>query len=77
MPEHACIGTTLLIHCVVHFAVDKAKPGSYVALQNARVDMFRGSMRLAVDGKVGQVEEATDLQFAPKVGSSCLCCFHL
>ena len=30
-------------------AVELMKPGSYVTLRNAKVDMFRGSMRLAVN----------------------------
>lgn len=30
-------------------AVDLAKPGSYLTLRNAKIDMFRGSMRLAVN----------------------------
>ena len=38
------------------------KPGSWVTLRNAKVDMFRGSMRLAVN-QVGPV-----VQWAPGVG---------
>jgi hypothetical protein len=36
-------------------AVELMKPGSWVTLRNAKVDMFRGSMRLAVNlvGAVG------------------------
>lgn len=30
-------------------AVEVMKPGTYVTLRNAKVDMFRGSMRLAVN----------------------------
>lgn len=30
-------------------AVDLAKPGAYLTLRNAKIDMFRGSMRLAVN----------------------------
>jgi len=37
--------------------VDLMKPGSYVTLRNAKVDMFRGSMRLAVN-QVGRARGA-------------------
>lgn len=39
------------------------KPGATVNLRNAKIDMFKGSMRVAVD-KWGRVEltEAADLQ---------------
>jgi len=37
------------------FAVDMMKPGATVILRNAKIDMYRGSMRLAVD-KWGRVE---------------------
>ena len=38
-------------------AVELAKPGEYLVFRNARTDMFRGSMRLAVN-QWGQVEAA-------------------
>ena len=31
------------------FAVELMKPGNWVTLRNAKVDMFRGSMRLVVN----------------------------
>ncbi|RWW15576.1 hypothetical protein BHE74_00023810, partial [Ensete ventricosum] len=40
------------------FSVDLMKPGTSLILRNAKIDMFKGSMRLAVD-KWGRVE-ATD-----------------
>ena len=43
--------------CVCVCSVDLAMPGSYIVLRNARIDMFRGSMRLAVN-QWGKVEEA-------------------
>lgn len=45
---------------VVH-AVDLAKPGNYIVLLGAKVDMYRGSMRLAVHqgGKVKLAESTT------------------
>ena len=53
-------------------AVDLATPGSYITLRNARIDMFRGSMRLAVN-QWGKVEEAEPNQdFQVKVGCSCV-----
>lgn len=46
-------------------AADKAQPGAYITLKNAKVDMYRGSMRLEVDAS-GAVEEAEG-DFQPKV----------
>jgi len=45
--------------------VDAMKAGSYVTLRNAKVDMFRGSMRLVVD-QWGVVEPASGASFTPK-----------
>ncbi|KAL4430586.1 hypothetical protein ABPG77_005826 [Micractinium sp. CCAP 211/92] len=45
--------------------VDLAKPGSYLTLRNAKIDMFRGSMRLAVN-QWGKVEPASGHSFQPK-----------
>lgn len=42
------------------FAVDVMKPGTTVELRNAKIDMFKGSMRLAVD-KWGIVKAAESL----------------
>ena len=42
------------------------KPGAYVTLRNAKVEMFRGNMRLAVD-KFGKIEPAEGSSFTPKV----------
>lgn len=36
-------------------SVDQVKPGTTVILRNAKIDMFKGSMRLAVD-KWGRIE---------------------
>lgn len=47
-------------------AVDVAQKGAYVTLRNAKVDMYRGSMRLAVD-QFGKVEAAEGQSFKPKV----------
>lgn len=46
-------------------AVDMMKPGATVILRNAKIDMFKGSMRLAVD-KWGRVEVAEDADFVVK-----------
>ena len=40
--------------------------GRYLILRNAKVDMFKGSLRLRVD-KWGSVEVAEDLSFQPNV----------
>ncbi|KAF5828418.1 DNA-binding related protein [Dunaliella salina] len=59
--------------CIIFSArndqVEKAQPGSYIMLQNAKVDMYRGSMRLVVD-KSGKVEEAAGEKFSPKENMS-------
>jgi hypothetical protein len=47
--------------------VDLAAPGKYIALHNAKTDMFKGSMRLSV-GMGGKVEALEDQTFEPKVG---------
>ena len=45
------------------------KPGTTVILRNAKIDMFKGSMRLAVD-KWGRVEVTEPAQFAVKEDSN-------
>jgi ssDNA-binding replication factor A large subunit len=55
------------IHTYIHaHTAEKAQPGAYVTLSNAKIDMYKGSMRLVVD-KSGQVEEAAGQTFSPKV----------
>lgn len=41
------------------------KPGTTVILRNAKIDMFKGSMRLAVD-KWGRIEVAEAANFTVK-----------
>jgi hypothetical protein len=48
-------------------AVDLAQEGKYLTLRNAKIDMYRGSMRLAVD-QWGKVEALEGSAFKPKVG---------
>ncbi|KAL8468084.1 hypothetical protein ACS0TY_031364 [Phlomoides rotata] len=45
--------------------VELMKPGNTVVLRNAKIDMFKGSMRLAVD-KWGRVEVAEPAKFEVK-----------
>jgi replication factor A1 len=46
------------------------KEGDAVVLRNAKIDMYKGSMRLAVD-KWGIIEAATEAaDFTPKVAPS-------
>ncbi|EYU28004.1 hypothetical protein ABFS82_13G104100 [Erythranthe guttata] len=45
--------------------VDLMKPGNTVILRNAKIDMFKGSMRLAVD-KWGRIEVAEPAKFEVK-----------
>jgi len=47
------------------FSVDLMKPGTTVILRNAKIDMFKGSMRLAVD-KWGRVEVTEPAEFVVK-----------
>lgn len=49
-------------------AVDLAQEGNYITLRNAKIDMYRGSMRLAVD-QWGKVEALEGSSFKPKVCS--------
>lgn len=46
-------------------AVDLMQSGTTVILRNAKIDMFKGSMRLAVD-KWGRVEVTEPATFAVK-----------
>lgn len=46
--------------------VEIAQLGSYITLRNAKIDMYRGSMRLAVD-QWGKVEESDVKDYEPKV----------
>ncbi|KAL0353057.1 UNVERIFIED_CONTAM: hypothetical protein Scaly_1296000 [Sesamum calycinum] len=45
--------------------VELMKPGNTVILRNAKIDMFKGSMRLAVD-KWGRIEVAEPAKFVVK-----------
>ncbi|XP_028052597.1 uncharacterized protein At4g28440-like [Camellia sinensis] len=45
--------------------VDLMKPGATVILRNAKIDMFKGSMRLAVD-KWGRIEVTEPAKFVVK-----------
>lgn len=50
--------------------VDAAKSGNYILLKNAKVDMYRGSMRLVVDASVGAVEVEAKQSFEPKTDNN-------
>lgn len=49
--------------------VDLANPGKYITLRNAKIDMYRGSMRLAVD-QWGKVEALEDANFKANVDNN-------
>lgn len=49
----------------VFCAVDLMKPGTTVILRNAKIDMFKGSMRVAVD-KWGRIEGTESAKFVVK-----------
>lgn len=46
-------------------AVESMNPGNTVNLRNAKIDMFKGSMRLAVD-KWGRIEDTEPANFIVK-----------
>lgn len=47
------------------YTVDLMKPETTVIIRNAKIDMFKGSMRLAVD-KWGRVEATEPAKFVVK-----------
>ncbi len=53
----------IIFHCSYYIAdqIDRVQPGKTVILRNAKIDMFKGFMRLAVDkwGKIDSTENAT------------------
>ncbi|KAF2619713.1 hypothetical protein F2Q68_00042562 [Brassica cretica] len=55
--------TGIVIFTARNDQVDLMKEGKVVTLRNAKIDMYKGSMRLAVDrwGRVEVAEEATDI----------------
>ncbi|KAI7747055.1 hypothetical protein M8C21_017166 [Ambrosia artemisiifolia] len=53
--------TGIVVFAATNDQVDAMKEGSTVILRNAKIDMYKGSMRLAVD-KWGRVERAVYLQ---------------
>ncbi|KAF8064625.1 hypothetical protein HT031_003426 [Scenedesmus sp. PABB004] len=59
--------------CIVFTArneqVELATVGAYVTLRNAKIDMYRGSMRLAVD-QWGKVEALEGASFEPKADNN-------
>ncbi|XP_038990332.1 uncharacterized protein At4g28440-like isoform X2 [Phoenix dactylifera] len=57
--------TGMIVFTARNEQVDLMKPGITVILRNARIDMFKGSMRLAVD-KWGRVEVTDPADFTVK-----------
>jgi replication factor A1 len=55
----------LLLLLFFNLAVDLMKAGATVIVRNAKIDMFKGSMRLAVD-KWGRVEGTEPADFTVK-----------
>ena len=61
-----CIPEFPLCPCTfAPLAVDLMPEGSTVILRNAKIDMFKGSMRVSVD-KWGRVEPTEAASFKPK-----------
>ncbi|EOY13114.1 Nucleic acid-binding, OB-fold-like protein, putative [Theobroma cacao] len=61
----ATVALVFQLVSVVICIVDLMKPGATVILRNAKIDMFKGSMRLAVD-KWGRVEVTEPAKFVVK-----------
>ncbi|OAY72672.1 uncharacterized protein At4g28440-like [Ananas comosus] len=57
--------TGMIVFTARNEQVDLMKPGTTVTLRNAKIDMFKGSMRLAVD-KWGRVEVSDPADFTVK-----------
>ncbi|KAG8044782.1 hypothetical protein GUJ93_ZPchr0149g29155 [Zizania palustris] len=57
--------TAAIVFTARNEQVDLVKPGSALILRNARIDMFKGSMRLSVD-KWGRVEVTEPANFTVK-----------
>ncbi|XP_010940040.1 uncharacterized protein At4g28440 isoform X2 [Elaeis guineensis] len=57
--------TGMIVFTARNEQVDLMKPGTTVILRNAKIDMFKGSMRLAVD-KWGRVEVTDPADFTVK-----------
>lgn len=55
----------MMLMMVVSCAVDLMNPGATVIIRNAKIDMFKGSMRLAVD-KWGRIEVTEPAKFVVK-----------
>ncbi|KAM0062469.1 putative nucleic acid-binding protein [Helianthus debilis subsp. tardiflorus] len=56
---------TILFTARNHQGVDLMKPGTGVIIRNGKIDMFKGSMRLAVD-KWGRIEVTDSVTFEVK-----------
>ncbi|XP_031495974.1 uncharacterized protein At4g28440-like [Nymphaea colorata] len=61
--------TGMIVFTARNEQVDLLKPNTTVILRNAKIDMFKGSMRLAVD-KWGRVEVADPADFTVKVDNN-------
>uniref|UniRef100_A0A5B6YR69 Single-stranded DNA binding protein Ssb-like OB fold domain-containing protein n=1 Tax=Davidia involucrata TaxID=16924 RepID=A0A5B6YR69_DAVIN len=57
--------TGMILFTARNDQVDLMQPGATVILRNAKIDMFKGSMRLAVD-KWGRIEIAEPASFVVK-----------
>jgi len=56
--------TGVIVFTARNEQADVAKPDTYIVLRNAKIDMFRGSMRLTVNqgGKVEHADSTTDFK---------------
>lgn len=61
--------TAVIVFTARNEQVDLAQEGAYLTLRNAKIDMYRGSMRLAVD-QWGKVEALEGSSFQPKADNN-------
>lgn len=61
--------TGIIVFTARNEQVDQAQVGAYLTLRNAKIDMFRGSMRLACD-QWAKIEELSDASFEPKMDNN-------
>lgn len=52
--------------CAIYVAVEFVEEGCYFILRNAKIDMYKGSMRLTIT-QWGKIERTEDQGFEPKV----------
>ncbi|KAL5725179.1 hypothetical protein ACHQM5_008351 [Ranunculus cassubicifolius] len=67
-PPECLVGddTGIIVFTAKNDQVDLVKPNTTIILRNAKIDMFKGSMRLAVD-KWGHIEVSEPADFTGRI----------